>query len=335
MRLDRYANVQAKKALENLVDKPLSVVKSVIDRNSNMVVLTLDNWQDKQSVLEAIKYRPFAGLIDVPKKDNSSVLESDHKIDKVHAKMLKFALGVSKYTSNTAVFRELGQFPVSIKAKILAVIYYYRLHAEMHAAFNCMKLNSHPWINSINYLFAVHGLNDLHDKIEARGITKGILKRQITMRLTDMYRQVNELKLKEKSYLSELRTLTGGSEYKLQNYLKVVTSPRVRNIYTKVRTNSSKLSPSPYLDISENCTSCGVLRDFKHLLLHCCMFDNERKKLVTQLRQIDCFINPKTDECYRMIMDLDLSHLSNENKKRDLAIPIILSYVGVVGRELV
>ena len=159
MRLDRYANVQVKQLLEHLLDKPVNITKSIIHRSLNTVSVTLGNWEDKQYVLKLIQNKPFAGKIASPGNENSDLL---HEIDKVHAKMSKFALGVSKYTSNTAVFRELGQIPVSIQAKVLAVMpYFYRLNnvinkdnnVLLNAAYSCMTDFSHPWISSMTHFF--------------------------------------------------------------------------------------------------------------------------------------------------------------------------------------
>ncbi len=218
MSLDRYANIQVKKALEGLINKPVSIVKSAIDRTTNTVKVTLDSWTTKQMILHAIKLQPFAGVIRDTQNNDDCLVNYDHKIDKVQAKMAKFSLGVSKYTSNNAVFRELGQYPVSIKAKVLAVMYFHRLCYEinsesnplLHAAFNCMKLNSHPWIDNVKFFFAVNGLTDLYNKIMAGGVSKGMLKTQVKLRLTDMYKQHNNSKLEDRSYLQGLYELTKG-----------------------------------------------------------------------------------------------------------------------------
>ncbi len=113
--------------------------------------------------------------------------------------------------------------------------------------------------------------------------------------------------------MSELCDLTGHTEYTTQKYLKIIKSPQLRNIYSWVQTNSSKLSPNPYSEISENCEKCGVLRNFKHVLLHCSDYINEREKFFTQLRSTDCNINPSADNFYTTIMSLDFKDLSKES----------------------
>ncbi len=96
--------------------------------------------------------------------------------------MSKFALRVSKFTSNTAVFRELGQIPVSVKTQILAVMNFLNTEINsgnntlLHAAFDCMRINSHPWLDSVHHFFAVNGLSDLYNKVLMGGVTKGKLK---------------------------------------------------------------------------------------------------------------------------------------------------------------
>ena len=96
------------------------------------------------------------------------------------------------------------------------------------------------------------------EKILQGGVTKGMLKSQIKRRLSDIFIQDNMSRLKSKTYLSELCNLTENTEYTTQKYLKIIKSPQLRNIYSRVRTNSSKLSPNPYSEISENCEKCGV-----------------------------------------------------------------------------
>ena len=129
----------------------------------------------------------------------------------------------------------------------------------LHAAHSSMIEYSHPWLDSINHFFAVNGLHDLFNKLLAGKVTKGVLKKQLTQRLSDIYRQNNTTKLGNKPYLMELHKLTEDTEYKIQPYLKNCNPPEICNIYSRERTNSSKLSPIPYIEISGTCTECGVI----------------------------------------------------------------------------
>ncbi len=337
MRLDRYANVQVKNAVEGLVGQPVNIERSVIDRAKSTVTITLYTWEEKISILNAIHRTPFSGIIENPESE----YEFGSNIDKVHARMLKFSLGVSKYTSNTAVFRELGQVPISIKAKMLTAMYFYRFYAEIHAdnhfllnaAFSCMKEYSDPWIDSVHYLFAKHGMSDLYKSIITRGVTKGKLKRLFLERLSDIYIQYNNSKMQEKPFLKDLYQLTEGKPYKKQNYLNVIASPQTRMIYSRIRTNSSKLSPSPYLETSDRCDSCNVTMDFKHLLLDCNKTMRERDKFINTIHNLNYGINTDSDGFYHNIMNMDWPALSDEQKLK--VTPIVLGYVGVIGRGYV
>ncbi len=153
------------------------------------------------------------------------------------------------------------------------------------------------------------------------------------VRLSDIFIQENTSKLKEKKYLDELYSLVENTEYKTQNYLNVISSPQLQNIYPRVRTNSSRLSPNPYSEISDSCTTCGVVKNFKHVLLHCREYNNERNKFTTQLRNAGCNLDPRSENFYRAIMSLELSDLSKETITS--VTPVILSYVGGVGRKCV
>ena len=149
--------------------------------------------------------------------------------------------------------------------------------------------------------------------------------------MSDIYKQGNTSKLREKPYLRNLYNLTKNSDYKYQRYLKIISSPQIRNIYSRIRTNSSRLSPNPYSEISDICQNCGVLNNFKHILLHCSNYNIERDKFKTQLLSAGYLSDPTSDDFYRLIMNLDLSGLSNQTKKS--VTPIILSYVGALGRK--
>ncbi len=329
MRLDRYANVQVKKAVESLVGKSVNIEKSVIDRDTNTVTITLFTWEEKLDILKAIQNVPFTGIIDNPESE----YEFNTDIDKVHTKMIKFSLGVSKYTSNTAVFKETGQIPVSVKAKILTAMYFHRFHSEvhednhylLHAAFNCMKEYSHPWIDSVHYLFAKHGMSDLYNSITNRSVTKGRLKAILQRRLSDIYIQLINSKMQERPHLKLLHSLTQGTAFRKQQYLNVIDSPQTRIIYSRVRTNSSRLSPSPYLEISDTCDSCNVIKDFKHLLLFCNKTKTDRDKFMTTINELDYRINmdSETEGFYTSIMNMDWPNLSERNSLPSKNFPCI------------
>ncbi len=148
--------------------------------------------------------------------------------------------------------------------------------------------------------------------------------------MVNIYQQNNSESLKNKPYLEGLYKFTESEGYKMQKYLRIVSSPQLRNIYARVRTNSSKLSPNPYTQVIEQCDKCGTLRDFKHLLLHCENFRSEREKFKTQLKNVGCNLDPISDDFYKIIMTLDFSELPN--RSQPFVTPIILSFVGILGR---
>ncbi len=69
------------------------------------------------------------------------------------------------------------------------------------------------------------------------------------------------------------------------------------------------------------------------MLLHCSDYKDERNNFFTQLRSAGCNIDPSSDSFYTTIMSLDFQNLSKESI--NCVTPIILSYVGVVGRGCV
>ncbi len=74
---------------------------------------------------------------------------SDCEIDQTYSSFCKYALGISKYTSSTLTLGELGNFPLSHKASVLALAYWLRMeqgteHILLNKAFNSMKRENHP-----------------------------------------------------------------------------------------------------------------------------------------------------------------------------------------------
>ena len=82
-----------------------------INREENRILLKLKSWEDKQEILCKYHNTPLTYLIKNHEKD----VNPCKNIEKVQGKFCKFSLGLSKYYSNSAVFRELGQYPIYIQ----------------------------------------------------------------------------------------------------------------------------------------------------------------------------------------------------------------------------
>ena len=179
-------------------------------------------------------------------------MQSHQNVDKVQSKFLKFSLGVSKFTSTSATLRELGQYPESLKATRLALMYFYRLEAcidknydsLLFNAYMSMKTHFHPWLESVKFTLAKHGLSSLCNNI--KNLVRGYVKSKIKNRLYQVYEQENSTAIKEKGYLRLLYDCTKNEAYEKRKYLELVNSPSIRTVYSRIRMNSSRLSPNPY-----------------------------------------------------------------------------------------
>ncbi len=253
-------------------------------------------------------------------------------IDKVQAKFLKFSLGVSKFASTSAVLRELGQHPITLKGIRLALMYYYRLkngispetHPLLSSAFSCMKKTSHPWLENVEFCFAKYGLGTVFNNIS--NLHKGYVESKIIQRLHDSHAQENSSSLAEKEYLQTFNTCVKGSNYQKSNYLSLIESPSIRSTYARLRLNCSKLSASPYSKITDKCPMCNTLLDWEHCLLQCPKNRIQRDRVVNTISGL-CrgFILQSDKEKFRSIMNLQFDSASNE-KSREI-IPIVVSFV--------
>ncbi len=191
--LNWFANVQAKNLLDNFMDKDVMLEKSTINRQSKSVTVTFRSWSDKQTFIQMVTKRPvtFTFSDSTPKRYNPTPWDP---IIKVQSKFLKSALGVSKFTSSTGVYRELGQYPITLKATSLCLMYYHRLmnlsatdpnNVILQATVSQIASNHHPWNENIQYMYNKHGLGDLLKRLGS--VSKYSAKRLINLRLRDEY----------------------------------------------------------------------------------------------------------------------------------------------------
>ena len=272
-KLDWFANKQAEQLLYRLMNRYIDIEKSVIYRDENRILLKLKSWEDKLEILQQSARNPITFLI----ADHDIKCSENLSFEKVQTKFIKFALGVPKTTSTSACLRELGEYPVSIRAYTQCVMYYHRLEAIsnensdsfilLNSAYNTMKEYKHPWLNSIHYILAKNGMDDVYRDMS--NLRSNYVKNSVKMRLCSIYEQDNHAKLSEKSYLRLLAKCTDTTEYKTQPYLKLITSPSIREVFTKIRTNSSKLSNKPYEESDSRCDTCNVMLDIEHMLIKC------------------------------------------------------------------
>ncbi len=325
-----FAYKQVSKIFHNATGREIPFEKTSIpiDREAKHLFVKFMHWRDKE---ELIKVTNETSDIGCTVSDHDAHMHKGSNIDKVQGKFLKFSLGLSKFASTSAVLRELGQFPITLKGIRLALMYYYRLkngishetHPLLSAAFSCMQQTNHPWLENVEFCFAKYGLGNIYNNIS--NLHRGYVKSKIIQRLHDAHAQENSSYLADKEYLNTFNTCIKGSEYRKSEYLSLIESPTIRSTYARLRLNCSKLSPSPYSKISSECQTCGSLLDWEHCLIQCPQNRTERDKFMRTISVL-CpnFVLLTNEEKFRAIMNLQFK-TSNENRQ-DI-IPIAVSFV--------
>ena len=153
-------------------------------------------------------------------------------------------------------------------------------------------------------------------------------------RLRDISIQNINTNLERKPYLKDYKDFTNGSEFKISNYLLCIKAPEIRTMFTKIRTNSSKLSPRPYISISAKCERCENLYNFEHILLECRENKTEREIFLQKVKPLFPNFNILSKKIqYSTIMSLDFKQ-GPVCKTQDL-ISIAISFVSRTFRRYV
>ncbi len=154
--MDWFAYKQVDKLFHEVMGRKIPFEKTYIpiNREEKLLYIKFEHWKDKEELIRVTKDTPNIGL---EVFDHNVPMHNFDNIDKVQGKFLKFSLGVSKFASTSAVLRELGQFPITLKGIRLALMYYYRLrnsivpetHPILSAAFSCMQESNNPWLENV------------------------------------------------------------------------------------------------------------------------------------------------------------------------------------------
>ena len=218
-------------------------------------------------------------------------METESVIEKVHHDFCKKSLNISKYSSNTAVQAELGRYPISNSAKSFAIKYWLRLHsgtgnALLNEAYNVCHQNEYEWVQGINYLLCENGFGNVW--ANPTSVNKDNFHKYFRQRLNDQHVQNWNSKLLMSNRFQTLKILHG--EYKVENYIKRIKNPEIREIYTRLRTDINILSTSKsqgYQQL-ELCPFCNdEPESVGHFLLKCDKYREVRSEFVNQISTHD------------------------------------------------
>lgn len=248
----------------SILNRPLTFDIVRYQKVSNEAIIRVNHYMDK---LDLIRYGHTNNNVSF----EHIVTSQTHKCEKLHTNFCKFVLGVSKFSSNYACLGELGRVPLTHKMFISHVMYWLNLergttNCLLNYAYRECKAGSHDFIESIKHILLANGMgNWLHDNMN--GIKNDVLKSVLSQRLRDQYTQTYEAKVRDN--LTDLGICKLGQEYRCSPYLDTIRNVKIRNIFTRLRINQSKLKGHQIGSTDKKCTRCDCTEDAKHFLFEC------------------------------------------------------------------
>ncbi len=323
-----FAYKQVEKLFQEIMGREIPFEKTPIqiNREDKYLYIKFVHWKDKEDLIRITNASANLGL---RVSDHNVPMHDFSTIDKVQGKFLKFSLGLSKFASTSAVLRELGQYPVTLKGIRLALMYYYRLRIEvspethpiLSAALSCMQESNNPWLENVEFCFAKFGLSNIFMNITT--LHKSYVNSKISQRLHDTHAQENISYLEKSDHLQTFYSCVSDSMYTRSKYLTLIDTPSIRSTYARLRLNCSKLSPNPYSKISKQCETCGCTLELIHCLLLCPRNKPERDRFLQAISGL-CpgFESRSSSEQFRSIMNLHFNLKSNEIREKMISITI-------------
>jgi hypothetical protein len=147
--------------------------------------------------------------------------------------------------------------------------------------------------------------------------TTDSLGHMIKQRLYDQNIQNTENKIKNSTRFNILYKLK--KDFQMSNYLNIIKNPKIRNIFTRLRTDLNILNTCKTQTKKDNntgtnvnCPHCpGVDETVPHFLLYCHKFHNYRVKYFKGISDnVSSFPRLNDDEKLNVLLNLDLSRCS-------------------------
>jgi hypothetical protein len=203
-----------------------------------------------------------------------------YKYESVHTNFCKFALNVSKWSSNYGCRAELGRFPLMCKVFTLCIKYWLRAEQGtpnfiFNKAFQMVKHEKHPYIQGIQHLLCINGFNNIFE--EPLYINRNRFGRIFQKTLEDQYIQIWHKKSRNSETLNILNILK--DNYKESDYLHKITNVENRTMLTKLRLNQHNLHDcvGRKKNTSRICPLCGQCNEsLSHFLISCPKLDTVR-----------------------------------------------------------
>ena len=242
------------------------------------ILIKFKYYSDKQELLNNLNSCPF---------DISNFVEAESPLEKVHHDFCKKSLNMSKFTSNTAVVAELGRYPVSNTAKASCIKYWLRINAGtknrlLNEAYSVCVENRHDYFQGIQYLLQENGFGSVW--CDPYTVHKDTFHKYFKQRLNDQHVQNWNSIITNSTRFKTLQAVH--SEYKVENYIKVIRNPEIREIYTRLRIDMNILSTSKSQGNKqlEKCPLCNVEPEsVGHFIFKCKQYDHVRDDFINSI----------------------------------------------------
>ena len=206
-------------------------------------------------------------------------------VEKIHIKFCKFIIGVNKRAVNLAVKGELGRFPVSFSCIIQAFKYWHHLQETSNSLLReAASVSKSLHDNGISTWFSFY---DRVRKLINVKVDDSSAAVSLLSYLCEKFRiyWVNTI-----SSFSKLDTYSSfKSRFCMEGYLDTISNRAHRVCYSKIRISNHRfaIETGRFRKVPRNerwCLFCkkqsdSVVEDEKHILLHCPLYELNRKQL--------------------------------------------------------
>ena len=242
----------------------------------------------------------FSNYVD----NNSSTIE------KVHLNFMKQTLNITKYSSNKAIYKEMGRFPITHTALRLVTKYWERAktgteNTLFNAAFKISTQENHQWIQGVQNLFTSNGLAHL---FQTPTREENVIPNIVKQRLNDQFIQDLESDIRGSSRLKHLISFNGSlNSFQRSTYLNTIKNPDIRLIFTRLRIDINILSTCKIRkQVLDMCPLCNNESEtVKHFITKCSYFKTEREAFLNIIKP---YIDKDTwtdDTMLNFILNLD------------------------------
>ena len=272
-----------------------------IDASPRKILVKLKLYSDKQELFRLVNDSLFT---------ISNFVEKESIIEKVHNDFCKKALNISKYASNMAVQAELGRYPIINSAKSFAVKYWLRLKSGtenivLNEVFKECTQHEHEWVQGIQSIMCENGFGNVW--INPSSVNKDTFHKYFRKRLNDQHVQNWNTKLTESNRFTTLKILH--NDYKMENYVKLIKNPEIREVYTRLRIDMNILSTSKSQSTRQldRCPFCNEEPEsVGHFLLKCNKYNTIRSDFANSIAAHNQDFNSLTENekvCYILNVD--------------------------------